>query len=617
MTLPERVQSRLSALSQRLRQCQAELKLLDAEERFEEHDALCEGEFMSIFRDTCVLVREEHALKPPYFLELTSEVQKIHNKGIGYAYGIGDMYDFMASWAHDDASGRTLIVDRSEAALSLPHATIPMMLEMLNIDPEIAMQKVGKIRPDPWHSSMKRHPKSTLLARFRPDLPTLTATPATPVAASIYDARCEVTSIGSISPIKLRMSGKNSCMAMIGACGHKNRAPGLNFCLPDDSVGVRFLDPGLSNIATQIAMDEDLQMIFVGDRDRVKSFAWGDNEGLCERLYPVHTLDSRCSDGPISVLPNGRIIRAGVGGVASWAISELETHGFDGEIIGDVIGSEQTSRDDPSEIELSSGSPRSSFIRFIDHPNLTPTVWQPLPKNSSTLLCAEYFELIKYGCVSIDLEHGGKTTARYLGHGGAVSDFSVSATDPNVFLTACHDGYARLFDVRQPLPVITLDACGADAFCEAIVLAHPDGVPTVFTGTGKHEQIKVWDIRARTPVYELATGNNAVKSLAWDSKRNCLYAATECVYMDRLGYHHNYRPGNISKQPDESDDEELYDGDYERCWPIGAWHAEDYFGYAFDAGDHRIYRYAFKEHPDVTVLPAYGDARACEYDPFW
>ncbi|KAJ1302210.1 hypothetical protein OPQ81_001034 [Rhizoctonia solani] len=615
MPLPERVQSRLSALSQRLRQCQAEMKLLDAEERFEEHDALCEGEFMAIFRDTCVLVQEEHASNPPYFLELVSEVQKIHNKAIGYAYGIGDLYDFMASWAHDNAAGRALIVDRSEAALSLPHATIPMMLEMLNIDPEIAMQKVGKIRPDSWHPSMKRHPKSSLLARFRPDLPTLTATDSAPVASSVYDARCEATSIGSISPIRLRMSGRNSCMAMIGACGHKNRSPGLNFCLPDDSLGVRFLDPGLSGIATHLTLDEDLQMIFIGDRDRVKSFAWGDDEGLYHHLYPVHTLDSKCCDGPIAVLPNGRVVRAGAGGVACWTIDGLETHGYNEEIIGDEIDPEQTSRDDPSRIELSSGSPRNSFIRFIDLPNLTPTAWEPLPAHPSTLLCAEYFDLIKYGCVSIDLEHGGKTTARYLGHGGAVSNFSVSTMDPQAFLTACDDGYARLFDVRQPLPVMTLDACGADAFCEAVVLAHPDGIPTVFSGTGKHEQIKVWDIRARTPVYELATGNNAVKSLAWDSKRNCLYAATECTYMDRLGYHHGYRPGNIPKQSDESE-QQLHNEDYERCWPIGAWHAEDYFGYTFDAGDHRIYRYAFKEDPDLDVLPTYGDARAGDYDPF-
>jgi hypothetical protein len=374
-----------------------------------------------------------------------------------------------------------------------------MMLEMLSIDPEIgglvyrtdlllaltiqkARQKVGKIRPDPWNSHMKRHPQSTLLARFRPDLPLLTATSSSPLAASIYDARCEITSIDSISPIKLRMSSRNSCMAMIGACGDKTRTLGLNFCLPDDSLGVRFLNTGLSDVATQLTMDEDSQTIYVGDRDCIKSFAWGDNEGPYRFLYPVYTLGSKCSDGPIAVLPRNRVIRAGAGGVALWNIDELEAQDYDAEtVIGKGSDSEETSCDDNPEIELSSGISRSSFIRFTDLPNLTPTVWEPLPNRPSTLLCAEYFDLIKYGCVSVDLEHGGKSVVRYLGHGGAVSDFSVSAMDPQMFLTACHDGYARLFDVRQPLPVITLDACGADAFCEAVVLAHPDGIPSTYT----------------------------------------------------------------------------------------------------------------------------------------
>ncbi|QRW23498.1 ribosomal protein L44 [Rhizoctonia solani] len=613
MILPERVQRQISTFSRRLRQCQAELKLLNAEERIEEHDVLCESEFMSIFRDTCILVQEEHATSPPYLTELTSEVQKIHNRALGYAYGIGDLYDFMPSWAHDDAAGRALIVDRSEGALSLPHATIPMMLEMLNIDPETAMQKVGKILPDPWNLHMKRHPKSTLLSRFRPDLPPLTATPSSPLAASVYDARCEVTSIDSILPTKLRMSSGSSCLAMTGTCGHKNRTPGLNFCLPDDSLGVRFLNPELSDVATQLTMDEDSQMIYVGDRSHVKSFAWGDNEGPYRFLYPVYTLDSKCSDGPIAVLPGGRVVRAGAGGVALWNTDELEMQGCDAEtVIGDQSDPEEASHGGTSDTLFSSSIPRSSFIRFTDIPNLTPTVWEPLPNNPSTLLCAEYFELIKYGCVSIDLEYSGKTMARYLGHGGAVSDFSVSATDSQMFLTACHDGYARLFDIRQPLPVITLDACGADAFCEAVVLAHPDGIPTVFTGTGKHEQIKVWDIRACTPIYELATGNNAVKSLAWDSKRNCLYAATECAYMDRMGRHYDYRPGRVPSQSSQ-EGEASYEEDYDRCWPFEAWHAEDYFGYTFDAGDHRIFRYAFKEDPNTSILPA---SRASHDSPF-
>lgn len=129
----------------------------------------------------------------------------------------------------------------------------------------------------------------------------------------------------------------------------------------------------------------------------------------------------------------------------------------------------------------------------------------------------------------------------------------------------------------------------------------------VFTGTGKAEQIKVWDVRARTPVYELATGNNGVASLVWDAERNSLYAATETSYMDRLGNHHDYRRAKIPKrdsapQPSEvvvedddqddefedvDDDEDDFDGN-ERCWPKGAMHNEDYFGYTFDAGEHRI-----------------------------
>lgn len=94
----------------------------------------------------------------------------------------------------------------------------------------------------------------------------------------------------------------------------------------------------------------------------------------------------------------------------------------------------------------------------------------------------------------------------------------------------------------------------------------------------------MWDVRARAAVYELATGNNAVTSLAWDAKHHCLYAATECSYKDRLGFRHDYRPAMIPRRGRRGHDDE---DDY-RCWPEQAWHSEDYFEYAFDAGDHRI-----------------------------
>lgn len=113
----------------------------------------------------------------------------------------------------------------------------------------------------------------------------------------------------------------------------------------------------------------------------------------------------------------------------------------------------------------------------------------------------------------------------------------------------------------------------------------------------------MWDIRAKEAVYELATGNNAVVSMAWDSRHSALYAATECHYMDRMGLNHGYRAARIPRWADEfpeehEDDEDAEELDIEededdeddldRCWPQGAYHGESYFGYAFDAGEHRI-----------------------------
>jgi hypothetical protein len=161
----------------------------------------------------------------------------------------------------------------------------------------------------------------------------------------------------------------------------------------------------------------------------------------------------------------------------------------------------------------------------------------------------------------------------------------------------------------------------------------------------------LWDIRARGSVYELATGNNAVVDMVWDSERNVLYAATECKYIDRLGSHYDYRTAKLpkwqkaaearetpatdeygndidmdeSEDKSEGDDEDDEDDDEERCWPEHAHHIEGYFGYMFDAGDHTLceiwpsfspchiadqsylVRYSFKESPD-KILPAYGSA---------
>lgn len=125
-------------------------------------------------------------------------------------------------------------------------------------------------------------------------------------------------------------------------------------------------------------------------------------------------------------------------------------------------------------------------------------------------------------------------------------------------------------------------------------------------------------------VYDLATGNNGVASLAWDHAQNALYAATECYYMDRLGRNHDYRSAKIPKamryNPEEGeedvmddDDDDEYEGgddsdedDEDMCWPQKAYHGEDYFGYAFDAGEHRICEYPYLYRwASLTVFPVF------------
>lgn len=142
----------------------------------------------------------------------------------------------------------------------------------------------------------------------------------------------------------------------------------------------------------------------------------------------------------------------------------------------------------------------------------------------------------------------------------------------------------------------------------------------MFTGASRHEEIRLWDLRARSVVYELSTGNTAVVSLSWDAGRNVLYAATESRYMDRRGNNYGYRRARLPADyvPEVGDDDEI------KCWPKNAYHGEDYFGYLFDAGEHKIcrhwftltrlyanghlVRYAFRESPDTSILPPFGQA---------
>ncbi|CUA72580.1 hypothetical protein RSOLAG22IIIB_10136 [Rhizoctonia solani] len=537
MTLPDTVQERISRLKERLEKCKKKMeRLLDAEDE-DRFERVRDESFLKIFTDSCTLVRDAEIDSAPYLPELLKTIQALHDDALAYAYSSPVMFDYVSSWAHDDEHGRPLVKDKFGVEL-----------------PRIG--ESGRMRLIPWKQGLQRHPQSSRLSRFRLALPPLSATRANPLAMSIFDARCEVSSQCVVEPVDLAISNDGSVLATTGMFGYKHRDPGLEYFFlerPDDEYSKfpeeHFEGLGLASIPTHLAVNGTHRLIFAADGYRVKSYSWGALDGSIRNdLHPTHTLDSTTSGGPIAILPNGTVIRAGQGRADSWTIDELPTHGATGKrIIGSKIKPESLS-DEPEKIERSSGSLPSTHIQFVDEPLMAPSVWGPLADSPSTFVYAD-------------------------------------PGDPQVFLTACNDGYARMYDTRQSLPVLTLDACGEAAECESALLVHADGIPMVFSGSTQKEQIRLFDIRARCCVYELSTGNNAVRSLAWDSTRNALYAATECSHKDWMGFRHNYGPSmtaEILNRP---------------------------------GGDHCVYRYAFKENPDVSVLPAHGDARPGEAGP--
>lgn len=144
----------------------------------------------------------------------------------------------------------------------------------------------------------------------------------------------------------------------------------------------------------------------------------------------------------------------------------------------------------------------------------------------------------QYGAASVDLETM-RATIRYLGHEGHITCIRTNEADPSTFMTAAMDGVVRLYDVRAPTPALAIHH--ADEFINAALDEHVGGQPFVIIGGTSTEQVEVWDVRAKLPLYELSTGNNQVRTLAWDGSTQTLYAGTECESVDRMGGHHDYR----------------------------------------------------------------------------
>ena len=292
-------------------------------------------------------------------------------------------------------------------------------------------------------------------------------------------------------PCSMQLSTDGSILVMNRAGGYRSRSPRLHYYRleddedePDrlDCDGVT-MDPGLSNVARFMEVDSDRKLIFLADLDRIKSFSWGpDAQGkLRKRLLNVHTMNSeREYNGPLTILPGGRLARAGTGKMAVWSLDTLETHQDNpGQLIGEgTVNLDNSWREaNDKGIERSSGIKAHSIVVFGDDPQYEPKTWH-LHSPTGLMLCAEASDdRLSYACMSMDIERGKRVT-RYLGHGHDVVKFATSPGDPNTFWTAGGDGYARMFDLRRPLPVLTFNTGLQSEPCADIVSIHPDGIPS-------------------------------------------------------------------------------------------------------------------------------------------
>ena len=298
-------------------------------------------------------------------------------------------------------------------------------------------------------------------------------------------------------PAAMAISADGEHLFMACSTGYKSRDPSLKYYNLDEDPEFdhgRRQDPGLSNTPDHLALDDERQLVFLADHDRIKSFRWGasPNDAAAEgegkkkprkRLPNVHTMDAeREYTGPLAVLPGGRVARAGKGKAAVWNVDQLATHQDlpAGTLLGEgTLNTDNSWREAGCKgIEHSRGLAAHAVVRFADEPELQPAAWH-LHRPTGLLLCGERSrDTNGYACVALDLEHGGRRAARFLGHGHDVEKFATSAGEPNVFWTGAGDGYARMFDVRRPLPVLTFDTGAQSEGCADVVFVHPDGVPS-------------------------------------------------------------------------------------------------------------------------------------------
>ncbi|KAL5637781.1 hypothetical protein ACGC1H_002145 [Rhizoctonia solani] len=598
MPPPKTLRKQASDLNKQFEKCTNKLERLYATGHYQEYLVHREETLLPIYQAACELLRKADLANVPYRAKLLNTLQTILEEEVGEEAATEIC---CLTFKPRDYRGGTSVLE----------------------DQRIVHDPLDEIDED----EDKLHPRSHPFASFSLDPPIITATTSDCSAALVYDARCEISSVRSRKSrssrtqradvvLDLQLSTGSSCLAVLGRTKNNVIHPGdhqttcrlptpwVSFHLPKRSESsfnnlikgweARF-KVGLIGNVSHMALDERRRLIFVADEDRIKSFQWTSaGDPYLSHPVPKHTMYSKGFDGPMAALAGGALVRAGTGAAAVWYHDELKTHSYKskrfyslrGEVrtpylIGGMMFSDPeicydlNGREYPP-CENSRGSSKHSIVTFVDDPKLKPHIWRTFDLYPNEALAAGRKER---SCVSIDLNHGGKTRIRYQGHPGFVTDISTSTADPCVFLTSsCQDEYARLFDVRKSQPVLQLAAGEAGGECGAIALAHPDGIPTVFTASRYNQDFKVWDVRSRACVYELGTDEckaSSVRSLTWDAEDKSLYALRSHS-ENYHGLHH------ISKKLDEE--------------------LEEYNNHIGSSSYSRIYRYSFKDEPKYSMV---------------
>eukprot|EP00761_Pharyngomonas_kirbyi_P004538 gb/GECH01004543.1/.p1 GENE.gb/GECH01004543.1/~~gb/GECH01004543.1/.p1 ORF type:complete len:304 (+),score=69.05 gb/GECH01004543.1/:1-912(+) len=245
---------------------------------------------------------------------------------------------------------------------------------------------------------------------------------------------------------------------------------------------------------------------------------------------------------------------------------------------------EDTSMDfEDSSIEFTRG--QDPHIQLdIDEPCLNyQSIASPMYSlSTNTLLMASLLQPFIY---DINAE---KVVDIYLSHGADIEDLKVSS-DLGMFATASRDTTCKLWDPRQSTAAYTLQGHSKPAF--ACGIASVNGVPFAWSG-GSDESIKCYDLRMKTVLYELSTGNNTVHSLHFHPATQSIFAQTECLYIDRLGRkHYSDGPGLMGAMSDEEEED----------WPQAAFHRNTDFDVDWDAGDHQLLQYQY--HTEMEFKP--------------